>query len=67
MAMLLHFGDQLSKLFIVWDITIDILVNEGAHIFISVDIQLGCVLDPENGVSMRGTPCLELNSDGIVH
>ena len=67
MAVLLYFGDQLSQLFVVWDVALDILVNEGAHIFVSVNIQLGCILDPEDGVSMGGTPCLELNSDGVVH
>ena len=43
-----------------------ILVNEAAHLFISVDIQLGCILDPEDGVSMRGSSCLKFNSDSIV-
>ena len=64
--MLLNFGDQLRQLFIIWDVAFDILVNEAAHLFVSVDIQLGCVLDPEDGVSLRRSSCLELDSDGIV-
>ena len=64
--MLLNFGDQLRQLFVHWDVAFDILVNEAAHLFIRVDIQLGCVLDPEDGVSMRGSSGLELDSDGIV-
>lgn len=62
----LDFGDQLSQVFIVRDVALDILVNKAAHIFISVNIQLGCVFDPEDGVSVRGTPCLKLDSDGII-
>ena len=46
---------------------IDILVNEAAHLFISVDIQLGCILDPEDSVSIRGSSCFKLDSDGIVN
>ena len=38
-----------------------------AHLFISVDIQLGCILDPEDGVSMRESSYLDLDSDGIVN
>ena len=64
---LLDFRDQLRQLFIIWDVAFDVLVNEAAHLFISVDVQLGCVVDPEDGVSMRGFPCLKFNSDGIVH
>ena len=44
-----------TQLFIILDIAFDIFINEGAHIYISVEIQFGCILDPENGVSMRGT------------
>ena len=48
-------------------VALDVLVNKGAYIFISVNIQLGCVFNPQNSVSMWGTPCLELYSDGIVN
>ena len=63
--MLLNFGDKLIQLFIIWDVAFDILINEAAHLFVSVDIQLGCILDPEDGVSMRSSG-LQLDSDGIV-
>ena len=52
MPVLLDFIYKLTLLFIVTNAAFDILVNEIAHNFISVDIQLGCGLDPEDGVSM---------------
>ena len=58
--MLLYFGDQLRQLFIVWDVAFDVLINEAAYLFVSVDIQLGCIVDPEDGMSMKGIPSFEI-------
>ena len=40
----------MSQIFIIWDVALDKLVNEGADIFVSVDVQLRCILDPTQSI-----------------
>ena len=46
-----------------------VLLNFGdqlRELFITCDVAFDILVDSEDGVSMRGSPCLKLDSDGIV-